>query len=154
VEHIAAYGGVVLGRLNPVSLPLFTLAGQRVPLFRRIATLRTAGQGGEWPVVVHGDKRLISGRLCAVRKSAEAIPLAEKCLKQTALRKGREIQPETWEYAKYVMVFPTFSPRRFTAVEILQWYRIRWQVELVFKRLTSLAQLGHLPKSDAQSARA
>jgi hypothetical protein len=154
VEHIAAYGGVVLVRLNPVSLPLFTLAGQRVPLLRRIATLRTAGQVGEWPVVVHGDKRLISGRLCAVRKSAEAITLAEKRLKQTALRKGREIQPETWEYAKYVMVFTTFSPRRFTAVEILQWYRIRWQVELVFKRLKSLAQLGHLPKSDAQSARA
>jgi hypothetical protein len=55
---------------------------------------------------------------------------------------------------KYVRVFTTFSPRRFTAVEISQWYRIRWQVELVFKRLKSLAQLGHLPKSDAQSARA
>jgi len=154
VEHIAAQGGVVLVRLNPVSLPLFTAAGPRFPLLRRIATLRTAGQVGEWPVVVHGDKRLIPGRLCAVRKSAEAITLAEKRLKQTASRKGREIQPETWEYVKYVMVFTTFSPRRFTAVEILQWYRIRWQVELVFKRLKSLAQLGHLPKSDAQSARA
>ena len=141
-------------RLNPVSLPLFTPAGQRFPLLRRIATLRTAGQVGEWPVVVHGDKHLVPGRLCTVRKSAEAITLAEKRLQQTASRKGREIQPETWEYVKYVMVFTTFSPRRFTTVEILQWYRIRWQVELVFKRLKSLAQLGHLPKSDAQSARA
>ena len=121
VEHIAAQGGVVLVRLNPVSLPLFTAAGPRFPLLRRIATLRTAGQVGEWPVVVHGDQRLIPGRLCAVRKSAEAITLAEKRLKQTASRKGREIQPETWEYVKYVMVFTTFSPRRFTAVEILQW---------------------------------
>ena len=105
-------------------------------------------------MVVQGDKRLVPGRFCAVRKSAEAIKLAEKRLKQTASRKGREIRPETWEYVKYVMVFTTFSPRRFTAVEILQWYRVRWQVELVFKRLKSLAQLGHLPKSDAQSARA
>ncbi len=141
-------------RLNPVSLPLFTPAGRRFPLLRRIATLRTAGQVGEWPVVVHGDKRLIPGRFCAVRKSDEAIKLAEKRLKQTASRKGRGIRPETWEYVKYVMVFTTFSPRRFTAVEILQWYRIRWQGELVFKRLKSLAHLSHLPKSDAQSARA
>ena len=154
VEHIAAQGGFVVVRLNPVSLPLCTPAGQRFPLLRRIATLRTPGQVGEWPVVVHGDKRLIPGRLCAVRKSAEAITRAEKRLKQTASRKGREIQPETWEYVKYVMVFTTFSSRRFRAVEILQWYRIRWQVELVFKRLKSLAQLGHLPKADAQSARA
>lgn len=154
VEHIAAHGGSVLVRLNPRSLPLFTPAGRRVPVLRRLATLRTAGQLGEWPVVVHGTKRFIPGRLCAVRKSAEAITLAEKRLKRTASRKGREIRPETWEYVKYVMVFSTFSPRRFTATDLLQWYRIRWQVELVFKRLKSLAQLGHLPKSDAQSARA
>jgi Transposase DDE domain len=154
VEHIAAPGGVVLVRLNPVSLPLFTPAGQRFPLLRRIATLPTAGQVGEWPVVVQGDKRRVPGRFCAVRKSDDAITLAEKRLEQTASRKGREIRPETWEYVKYVMVFTTFSPRRFTTVEILQWYRVRWQVELVFKRLKSLAQLGHVPKSDAQSARA
>src|SRR5262245_44661438 len=98
VEHIAAHGGLVLVRLNPVSLPLFTPAGPRLPLVRRVATLRTAGQVGEWPVVVQGDKRLIPGRLCAVRKSEEAINLAEKRLRQTASRKGREIQPETWEY--------------------------------------------------------
>lgn len=59
VEHIAAHGGSVLVRLNPVSLPLFTPAGQRFPLLRRIATLATTGQVGAWPVVVHGDKRLV-----------------------------------------------------------------------------------------------
>lgn len=154
VEHIALHGGAVLVRLNPTSLPLFTPAGRRVPVLRWLAPLRTAEQVGEWPVVVHGAKHLIPGRLCALRKSEEAIKLAEKRLKRTASRKGREIRPETWEYVKYVLVFSTFSPRRFTTTDLLQWYRIRWQVELVFKRLKSLAQLGHLPKSDAQSARA
>ena len=37
---------------------------------------------------------------------------------------------------------------------MLEWYRIRWQVELVLKRFKSLAQLGHLPKHDDQSAKA
>ena len=37
---------------------------------------------------------------------------------------------------------------------MLEWYRIRWQVELVFKRFKSLAQLGHLPKYDDESAKA
>jgi hypothetical protein len=31
---------------------------------------------------------------------------------------------------------------------------VRWQIELVFKRLKSLAQLGHVPKHDDRSARA
>ena len=130
VEHIATRGGFVLVRLNPLSLPLFTPKGQRLPLLRRVATLRTAGQVGEWPAVVQGDKRLVRGRFCAVRKSEEAIKLAEKRLKRKASKKGREIQPETWEYAKYIMVFSTFSPQWFSTAEILQWYRVRWQVEV------------------------
>ena len=31
---------------------------------------------------------------------------------------------------------------------------MRWQVELVFKRLKQIAQLGHLPKHDPESSRA
>lgn len=31
---------------------------------------------------------------------------------------------------------------------------MRWQIELAFKRLKNLAQLGHLPKHDGQSSRA
>jgi IS4 transposase len=42
-------------------------------------------------------------------------------------------------------VFTTFDPITFSAAEILHWYRLRWQIELLFKRLKSLAQLGHLP---------
>ncbi len=42
----------------------------------------------------------------------------------------------------------------FGAREVLECYRLRWQVELVFKRLKSLARLGHLPKRDPESARA
>jgi len=43
---------------------------------------------------------------------------------------------------------------KYTTKEVLDWYRLRWQIELIFKRLKSLAGLGHLPKSDEGSARA
>ena len=33
-------------------------------------------------------------------------------------------------------------------------YRGRWQIELVFKRLKSLLEAGHVPKSDDDSAKA
>jgi len=50
-----------------------------------------------------------------------------------------------------VLVFTTLPAEELPAAEILEWYRLRWQVELVFKRLKSLAQLGHLPKHDERS---
>ena len=40
------------------------------------------------------------------------------------------------------------------APEVLEYYRFRWQIELVFKRLKSLLAIGHLPKHDARSSRA
>ena len=58
------------------------------------------------------------------------------------------------EFAKYVIVFTTFPTAEFTDADVLEWYRTRWQVELVFKRFKSLAQLGHLPKRDDESAKA
>jgi len=58
------------------------------------------------------------------------------------------------EFAKYVILFTTFPSAEFPAKSVLEWYRARWQVELVFKRFKPLAQLGHLPKRDDESARA
>ncbi|WP_043582634.1 transposase [Geminisphaera colitermitum] len=36
---------------------------------------------------------------------------------------------------------------------ILQLYRLRWQIELAFKRLKSLLNTGHVPKKDPLSSR-
>jgi hypothetical protein len=154
IEHVVSNGGAILVRLNTAALPLFTVQGRRVPLLRRLAPLRQAGQIGEWAVSVHGATRVIVGRVCAIRKTEEAIKRAEKQLRRNASKQGEVLQPETLEYAKYIIVFTTFDSLTFSAATVLHWYRVRWQVELAFKRLKSLAQLGHLPKADEQSARA
>ena len=61
-------------------------------------------------------------------------------------------RPGTLELAKYVIVFTTRSSG--SMADVLRSYRMRWQIELVFKRLKSLAQLGHVPKHDDRSSRA
>ena len=61
-------------------------------------------------------------------------------------------RPGTLEFAKYVIVFTTRSSG--STADVLRSYRMRWQIELVFKRLKSLAQLGHVPKHNDRSSRA
>ena len=90
----------------------------------------------------------------ALRKTREAIRVGHKSLRQKASKKGRQLQPQTLEFAKYVIVFTTFSEAEFSAAQVPDWYRTRWQVELVFRRFKSLAQLGHLPKREDDSAKA
>ena len=92
--------------------------------------------------------------LYLLRKSAEAIRLAHQKVRRDAARKGNQVQPATLRFAEYVIVFTTFPEPSFSAADVLEWYRLRWQVELVFKRFKSLAQLGHVPKYDDDSAKA
>ena len=84
----------------------------------------------------------------------EAARLAQEKIRKEASRKGRTVQPTTWELAKYVILFTTVPASEWSTAEVLEWYRTRWQVELVFKRFKSLAQLGSLPKYDDDSAKA
>ena len=110
---------------------------------------------GSWQVrVVDAVGVAASGRVCALRKTREAIRMAHKSMRQQASKKGKQLRPETLRYAKYVIVFTTFPALEFSPAQVLDWYRTRWQVELVFKRFKSIAELGHLPKHDERSAKA
>jgi len=64
------------------------------------------------------------------------------------------VPPQTGECAKYVIVFTTFPAAESPAERVLECYRLRWQLELVFQRFKSLAELGHLPKHNDASAKA
>lgn len=131
-------------------MSLQTPDGSPFDLLAAVSGLRGAGAVGSWPVAAGG----VPGRVCAVRKSAEATRRARKRARREARRQGSEVRPATLAYADFVIVFTTFCEETFGAGEVLEWYRLRWQVELVFKRLKSLARLGHLPKHDDDSARA
>lgn len=155
ITYVVAKGAHVTVRVNTASLPLQTLENTPFELLTKVTCLKNTLSLGSWPVLISekGVKK-IQGRICAIRKSDEAIAIAHKKLKRNASKKGFKLQAETLEYAKYVILFTTFPEEDFSVDEVLEWYRLRWQVELVFKRFKSLAQLGHLPKYDDDSSKA
>ena len=96
----------------------------------------------------------MTGRMCAIRKTEKAIRITQEGLRKQAQRRRRQIQPQTLELARYLTVFTTFPTADCTAVEVLEWCHLRWQVEFVCKGFKQLADLGHLPQHDAESANA
>jgi hypothetical protein len=151
--HVVNSQGHVLVRFHSTNLPLFTRQGK---IFKPIEHLRTLtdGNAGDWDVWFQSpedDSRLIKGRLCALRKSKEAIELAKKQLRQMASKKGKKLRVQTLEYAEYVILFTTVNRHNLKSEDVLQLYRGRWQIELAFKRLKSIIGIGHLPKYDPDS---
>jgi len=154
--HVTAAGADVTVRLAPTNVRLLDSRKNSFGLDEHLTTVERTGQIAEWPVTIadrHGGNT-VNGRLCILRKSAAAIELARKKLRRRAQKTGEEIRAETWFRSQYVIVFTSVSKSRLSAEEVLALYRIRWQVELVFKRFKQLAGLGHLPKHDDASSRA
>ena len=155
IADLCRQGADLIVRVNTGTLPLQTPEGTPFPLRERLRPLEQPGQIGEWPVQLPAaEGGPVLGRLCAIRKSQEAIRKAQRRIRRKAQQGGPKTKPETLVFACYVVVFTTLPVFNFPAAEVLELYRLRWQVELVFKRLKCLAGLGYLPKSQDASSRA
>jgi hypothetical protein len=155
IHYAAEQKSYVAVRLNPDGIVLQTPTGAPFNLLQKLKPIQRSGQIAVWNALVPFEQRpSVSVRICAIRKSKVAIALAHKQLQRKASKQGSELQPETLIYAEYVMVLTTFPASEFPAPLVLEWYRFRWQIELVFKRFKQIAQLGHLPKQDPESAKA
>jgi len=141
-------------RLNPLSLPLYDDHGKHFPLRQKLRAVERAGETLDWPVWVIAEEQRISGRICGLRKSEEAIRKAHLKLLDKQQRSKGAMTEEAKQYAGYVLVFTTLRRRSVPARIVLECYRLRWQIELIFKRFKSIGQLGHVPKQDDRSSRA
>lgn len=155
VHYTVNKGAFLTVRWNPQSLPITETNGGDFRLIQKLKSIRKTGKVAAWKVLIPWQSETpVMARLCIIRKSKEAIALAQKKLRRNASKQGTALQPETLLYAEYVMVLSTFPESCFPAHLVLDWYRLRWQVELVFKRFKQIADLGHLPKYDEDSAKA
>jgi len=154
VAAVVQRDAALIVRLHSSSLPLYHDDGRRFALLEHLRQLTQPGQIGEWSVQVRSGEAAIAGRLCALRKSEQEAARAGRRVMRKAQKNGKTTRPATLEFACYVLVFTTVPASDFSAAEVLELYRSRWQIELTFKRLKSLAQLGHLPKHDEDAARA
>lgn len=155
IHHVESKGAYVMVRVNTQDLPILNNEGEKFPLLKKVTEITKAGNVKSWRVLIPNRAgSVVKGRICVIRKTEEAIKIAHEKIEKNAIRKGQSIKPETLEYAKYVIVFTTYPQDSFTDFDVLQWYRIRWQVELVFKRFKSIAELGHLPKHGGDSSKA
>ena len=83
-------------------------------------------------------------RLIARRKPAEGIALAQKRSRQQASRKQQQLDPRSLIAAEWLILATSLAGEDIPAAEILAVYRLRWQIELAFKRLKSLLHIGKL----------
>lgn len=153
VRAVVEAEGDVLVRWNSFSFPLKTPTGSPFEALKELNKLPQRGCR-EWKVAFEQEGKRYAGRLCVVRKGAVATARAQKKIRAQALKKQKQVSEEALKLAAFVLVFTTISPKVLSTKQVLELYRVRWQIELRFKHLKSLLGLGCLPKYDEQSCKA
>lgn len=89
-------------------------------------------------------------RMVAVRKPPEA---AKRTVRRNAQKGGHRISKGTLIAAEWVILVTSLDADAFPTHDVLDLYRLRWRIELGFKRLKTIIGLKGPPGTHPQSAR-
>jgi hypothetical protein len=92
-------------------------------------------------------------RLIIQRKSPEATEATRTKLRSQASRKQKTLDPRSLVAAEFMIVATSLPGEGYPAEEVLAVYRLRWQIELAFKRLKSLLHIDRLPTRTEPASR-
>jgi hypothetical protein len=139
------------------SLRLLQPEGEPFDLFAAFAAQTM--QDGEVPIRIHEGLPATPSpplivRLVIRRKDPQEAQAARKRLCKDAQKRGRQPDPRSLEAASYILLLTSLPAATFSTADVLALYRFRWQIELAFKRMKSLAGLARLPAKDPKLAQA
>jgi hypothetical protein len=152
VAGVLAAGAHVVVRGNWQNFPLETRGGARLDLLACLETL-SPGELGDWSVGFRAGTTSYPLRVVAVRKSQAATVREQRKIRYAAQRKRRQPDPRSLRAANFVYVLTDLPADVLPAREALELYRLRWQIELAFKRLKSILNLDRLRAHDPELAR-
>lgn len=153
IANVIEAGGDVVVRTGWKRTVWLDAEGERVNL---IAALREAAERGflDRPIFVRTKNGQRLGlRLIAARKTAQAAEKARREARRAAQREGCTVSAATLEAAEWIIIVTSLSADAYCAQDILDLYRLRWRIELAFKRLKSLVGLAGPPGFHTNSAR-
>ena len=150
IEHCLNKGGEFIIRIKNKAFNLYNQNREKILLSDWLRTISEKAE--ELRVYIKdSNKNLIPLRICAVKKTKEEIAIEEKRLKRLESKKQTTYSEDT-KFTHEFMFVITSLPTSVSAEKVLEYYRLRWQVELVFKRYKSLLGLGNIPTKTKESS--
>jgi hypothetical protein len=130
---------------------VFTVDGRRLPLLDELERRFRAGEAKvDMPILLGATHRLRC-RLIAVRLPQEVVARQRQAAHEKASKHGRPASAEYLRWQDWTIFVTNCEPQRLTWKAVVILYRVRWQIELMFKLWKSLNGLTtHRPEASAQ----
>lgn len=152
LRHVLDHQADFIVRVGWRALGWRDAQGQAVDILGLVEDLQP-GETRDLAVHATYGKELLPVRLVVTARDEQATEAAIKKVKRKA-QKNRAIgDPRSCTAANYMIIATSLDPGDYPAERIAELYRLRWQIELAFKRLKSLVHLGRVPARNARLAR-
>jgi DDE family transposase len=126
----------------PAQTRFYPKEGPDVPLTQQLEAWRRQGLKLIDEECVVGDKHPVAGRLVCLACPADVVARRLAQLEKGARHRGRPVSARQRETCRWTVLFSNVPAGRLGAAQVWQAYRLRWQIELLFKRFKSEGGLG------------
>ncbi len=151
IAAVLAAGGDVVVRAGWRNAQWLSEQGKPVDL---ATELSRAKDRIDRPIWIGRKKGLpLAVRLIAIRKPDAAAEAGRRQVRQQARKAGYTPSQETLDAASGIIIVTSLRNDSFSTDDVLALYRLRWRIELGFKRLKSVVGLKTPPGTDERSAR-
>jgi len=141
-------------RIKSRGFTIYNGKNQKIDLLKRLSSLKEGKIADITAKSIIND-RYETIRICAIRKNKDSERKGLKRLIKINQRKNgsKPVTELQRENNKYIIVATSLG-KEVSAAQVLELYRMRWQVEIAFKRLKSLFHYNDLPATNSKSVNA
>ncbi len=140
-------------RIHPNMFPLEDKFGEPLDLWPRLRKTKGPRMWEQQAYCIHNKQRY-SVRVIACKLPPEQAGLARKRAEKRAQKKGRPVSLDSLTMAGWVLLITTLEPTDWSIEDILRLYRVRWQIELLFKRMKQMLKMHQIQSKRQDSVQA
>jgi len=132
-DYIVSKQADAILRISPNHVALYTKSGKKIDLAKLFG--KTKKSVLDFDCYMKNGKKTIKVRIVASRLPEDKQADAIKRKKRKSQKNQTKIKSETLIYATWVVLATSLDRAEYTLEQVLEIYRCRWQVELLFKRI-------------------
>ena len=156
LEHIASFGADAILRVTPnqLSIAKDPEGKEKIDMAKELEALDVNKNSIDFRCFAHTEKgKYIPVRIIASRLPEDKIAKSIKRKKRRAQKSKSKIRPETLIYAQWVFLITSLDEESYSTEDVLKLYRLRWQVELLFKRIKQFFKITRIKAATVQHSK-
>jgi len=150
IEHCKNQGAEFILRMKSDCFTIYDETKNKIDLLSKIQDMKYEEER-EITAFVKLSNCLQKIRICIKKKDEISCKKTAKRIKEKQSKSQIKLSENAHKMNEFIIVCTTL-PDSVSACDVLKTYRLRWQVEIFFKRLKSIMDFGELPKKSEKSS--